>query len=343
MTLVSLFHRFTGPAPPQAPPPKPADEYAIEHRYWSAPLDAWLRSRRFSRRFDPAAELRTGELRVLLSDGGAHAAACLPSGKWLWSAWMTLEVQNADETKKQEGPRLDAVQNFLAAYRYWAPGYGGHVLPKMRLEGDSPGGEMDARQLLEWALPEEVAHLAQWFDDAVFDQRLAVWAVVRLAGSLPDGERLRSLVDIDPSTGMESPAPWAAEWLVGRVYRRWQLSGLIYGFTHHSGIVLDAGPTPRNWLAGLCRPRWPADAAPSEGSYFDLALLVFAEAALRAAGDTREPVEGTKREQYAQAVEGHLRQGLATPHDQGRDLLRCWRIVCARDLGLEAEPLTGGA
>jgi hypothetical protein len=85
MILVSLFHRFAGPAPPQMPPPKSAGEYPIENRYWSAPLDAWLRGRRFSRRFDPAVELCAGQLRVLVSDGGAHAAGPLPSSKWLWS------------------------------------------------------------------------------------------------------------------------------------------------------------------------------------------------------------------------------------------------------------------
>jgi hypothetical protein len=252
---------------------------------------------------------------------------------------MTLEIENAEEKKRQEVPGLDAVQNFLAAYACWAPRYAGHALPEMRSEGDAPVGGPNARQLLERALPEEVAHLAHSFDDALLDQRLAVWAMVRVAGSIPGSERLRSLIDIDPPVGMESGDQWAAEWLADRLYRRWQVSGLVYGFTHHSGIVLDAGVPPRNSLAGLCRPRWPADAAPSEGAYFDMALLVFAEAALRVAAATRRIVGETQREESAAHVLELLRQPLATQHDQGRELLRCWRAVCERDLGLDDKPL----
>ncbi len=329
MNLVSFFHRFLGPPPPETSAPPAATSYPIEERYWSTPIHAFLSSHRFSKRFVSPLPFRAEELSVRLVSGGAHAAGPACATRWLWTAWATVEIGDSSTS-------LNTLQDFLASHHHWAPAYPGQTQPALRHAHDSAAKPLSIRDLMREALPTEVAHLEAAFDDSVFDQRLAVFAVLRAAGKLPCGEALRSLLDVDPPAGMEAPESWTARWLDGRTYDRWANHGLIYGFTHHSGVVLYRDQT---WLGSLCAPRHPVDAAPNQGCYFDLALLVFIGTAL-AVLMRRTPPSGLAtvpaHDHCGASVPGlgELLREPATLVDQGRDLLRVWLRVIQRDLGL---------
>ncbi len=336
MSVVSLFHRFIGPALTGAegiPRYAEASTLPIEQRYWAEPVDSWLRRRRWARHFDPAIALEGASGIVHLTDGGAHAAVVLPDGRALWTVWATMKFP------AQIG--VAAIQSFLAEHHYWAPNYPDHVLPL--LKEVSTGADRSVREILAQALPNAVAHLAESFEQAVFDQRLAVFGALR-TDWLPQGERLRSLLDVDPPAGMEAPAAWTRNWLTGRVYRRWECRGVLWGFTHHSGFVLHPGHT---WMEHLCRPPADPGGPRNGGAYFDLALIAFTEVALEVLARSDTLVAATENDTVSLAVAANdllrrLRSAFPTPIDQGRELLSIWRQACRRDLDpnrtVEGEP-----
>jgi hypothetical protein len=314
MNLISLFHRFVGPPPPEQQPPRPATGYPIEQRYWSAEIDAWPRAHRHQQRIDPPYVLEWEQTPLRLVAGGAFCTRQVTNGDWLWTAWATVEIDAA----------LSVVHRFLAENHYWAPNYPGHMLPLLHDAGN-PQANVRMRDLLALAVPADAAKnesLADFFDRPVFDQRLAVFACLDCGEEpLPDGEALRSLLDVDQPSGMEAPAEWTRAWLDRHTYRRWQEQGVLYGFTHHSGIVLHR---EKSWMGALCLPPEDLDGPRNRGCYFDLALLAFTEAALSVLA-VGSPL--------AAEAAAHLRRVFPTPIDQGRALLALWREVYARDLG----------
>ncbi len=340
MNIVSFFHRFVGPPPPESPASVLAGSLPIEERYWSPPIQDWLLQHRFAADFDPPAEFAAENLTVKLVAGGAHAAGAADEGRWIWTAWITLAVSRpagGDEANTGERTSLFLeTQGFLSQHHYWAPAYPGHSPRRLR---DSSGGETTLAGLLEWALPAEVRHLARSFPSALLDQRLGIWAALDTGGLDLRGESLRSLLDLDPPQGMEAPQAWTSAWLAGRTYERWRLHGIVYGFTHHSGFVLHSG---QPWLERLCRPRRAEEISGSAGVYFDLALLVFSEVALDLATRSGVEISGRSNCEGCRALR-RIQDAFPTAIDQGRDLLRIWRRVCHRDLGLSdfARP-TGG-
>lgn len=315
MNVINFFHRFVGPPPP-TPPKASGAVHPIEQRYWAAPIAEFLDRYRFAHPGDASLCLRGDAIQARIFQGGALAVAHLSTDDWLWVAWLSLEL----EPSTAAPPPLP-VQDFLASYRYWTRAYPGQA------ESRFDDGRTVA-QVLAQSLPPAVAFLQHSFDRCVFDQRLAVFARLDCGSDLPCGESLRALLDLDPPTGMEAPGEWTAQWLQGRLYERWAGYGVLYGFTHHSGFALTSGE-PRPWLDRLCHPRWPLEAPQSQGAYFDLALLVFAEAALHVVADTIDR-EGS-------VLLNRLLGTFATPIDQGRALLDCWRRAYKRDLLLRMD------
>jgi hypothetical protein len=328
MNIITFFHRFLGPQPPPTAEPSPLTAFPIEQRYWGETIDHFLRWNRYARRWDAPAPLQVDSLALQLLDGGAHVAAWYADDTWVWTVWVTLGV--AQDTS------IERIHEFLATYHHWARNYPGHELPKLALT--SPQGErtLAMHELLAFALPDSVKGLSDHFSRAILDQRLAVFATLCCPSGLPRGEALRALLDIDSPTGMEAPDDWTSAWLASRTYNRWERSGVLYGFTHHSGVILHTSST---WLPNLCRPRESAAAPPSEGCYFDLALLSFSEAALEILARTSSgDASSTRQTRAADTVRmtlRRLREAFSTPIDQGRDLLRLWRCVALADLGVD--------
>jgi hypothetical protein len=315
VNLVSFFHRLLGPAPPIRAEYRQACDYPIEQRYWSPCFDDAVHARRWARKFDPPMPLTTTDedCTCSLEHSGAAAFQC-NRGQWLWTVWVTLSLDLPADNS------TPTAQRFLSRYHLWAPNFPGDRLP---LLGDPDGQQLTMRELLPLHLPDDVPWLPTNFDNAVFDQRLGVFAMLSVP-RLPTGEALRSLLDIDPATGMEAPSEWTERWLAGRLYDRWATHGVLWGFTHHSALLLHAG---QDWLGSLCRPAFPPDGPRNQGAYFDLALLAFSEMALAVVA-AQEASAGDPPAKTTVA------KGLSTPIDQGRALLDCWRAAYRRDLSL---------
>ncbi len=330
MNLVSFFHRFLGPPPPESKPAAPVSALPIEERYWSPAIHNWLMRHRYAVDLDPPTEFTTEHVALKLIASGAHAGGAVDNQSWVWTAWITFSIGTTEAQGNNTGSErpISSAQRFLTQYHYWAPPYPGSKLAVLREQG---GAELQLPALFERALPPEVAHLSQSFSSAVFDQRLAVWASLDTGGIELQGESLRSLLDIDPPEGMEAPQAWGAKWLEGRTYERWKLHGIVYGFTHHSGFVLHNG---QSWLERLCRPRPTNELSGSVGAYFDLALLVFSEIALELAAHAGITGPYPREREGCSAALRFILDAFPTPVDQGRDLLRTWRHVYRRDLGL---------
>ncbi len=252
--------------------------------------------------------------------------------RWLWLAWLTVRFTRP--VRGVDSWWLSDVQDAVADLAFWGREYPDHVLPAFTL-GDRPA--LTLIEHLERLLPSDAAHLGPYLRDGVGDRRLAVWSLIDTVPIPDDFEILRSLLDVDPGAGMEAPADWTRDWLRDRLYRRWADSGVLFGFTHHSGVVLRDGAP---WLEGLCRPRYPLDTPGGAGCYFDLALLVFAEAALElevrrlkvsAALGSESPAvhEGAEKLLWA------LGTAVWSPVDQGRLLAQQWRRIVRRDLGID--------
>jgi len=314
MNVITFFHRFLGPPPRPTPGVRAASQLPIEQRYWSEEIDTWLRTHRYQQRIDAPYTLEWEQAPLRLVAGGALCAGQVLNGDWLWTAWATVEIDAG----------LSVVHRFLADNHYWAPNFPGHMLPLLH-DAANPQAELCMRALLALAVPADATTnkcLAGCFDHAVFDQRLTVFACIDCGEDLlPDGEVLRALLDVDAPSGMKAPEVWTDAWLADRTYRRWQEQGVLYGFTHHSGVVVHQ---KKSWMRSLCVPPDDLDGPRSRGCYFDLALMVFTEAALSVLAS---------RSSLATAALAHLRRVFPTPIDQGRALLTLWREVCARDLG----------
>lgn len=353
VALVTMVHRFRGPAPREIG--EREHRVAPEDQYWSPAIDAFLMRGRVARRLpEPTVLCAESEvLKAVQRDRNAHGlvveatdagawpvspvgfrpaqsedSSAPPGDQWVWLAWLTLRL-SVDEADGHD-VALAQVQSFLSEYHVWAPNYSGAPLPVLTSD-DADGGTV--LSVLARCLPPSAQYLTASLDDAVFDQRFGVWALVECGAFPPDDGTLRALIDVDPPFGMGAPAAWQDEWLSGRTYRRWP--EVVYGFTHHSGLVIHAGVP---WLEGLCRPRFPLEGSRGEGCYFDMALLVFGrcalEAEMRGARAARDL--GFTRGVSTDVAEGTLRaldEALWSPADQGRALAELWRRVARSDLG----------
>lgn len=335
MTLVSFFHRFIGPPPPATREPRDLAAYPRTLHYLSPPLDRWVRSRRFARGLDASPPLRSGDCGVRLLQCGAHAAVKLDHERFLWSAWLTAEI---------ESPPTDvgraSVQSFLATAAAWRPLFPGFT--PAELSGRDDDRPATLATLMATCLPGELPReIAPSLDRVAFDDRLCVLAAVDVAAP-DDPESLRAWADVDPPSGSGAGSTWSRRWLSGRVYDRWSAAGTTLVFTHHSCVCFAAAAPP--WLRGLFRPRDDFDGPPSTGAYFDLALLAFAEAALDAMsrGGSLAAHSSNDRE-VADASLQAIRSSLVSVSDQGRAMLGVWRRAMSADLrGLDTSDVTDG-
>ena len=342
-----MVHRFRGPAPRGLEESgRHAEVFpAPESQYWSPVLDAYLMRGRLARRLDMPITLRADSeklkavqrqhkvdsLVVEAVDAGAWPVAPI-DGQWVWLAWLTLRLSVAEADKPQA--TFAQVQTFLADYHLWAPNYVGAQLPVLGSDATAHGTVLD---VLADCLPASAQYLGPSLGDGVFDQRFGVWALVDTGVFPPDERTLRALVDVDPPSGMEAVTAWQDRWLSERIYRRWP--EVIYGFTHHSGVVAHAGLP---WLETLCRPRYPISEPRGAGCYFDMALLVFGECALEAEVRRLRAARGLglADEVPTDVADGTLRalgEVVWSPIDQGRALAALWRRVARSDLGFPKE------
>ena len=357
VATVTMVHRFRGPAPREIGERERVA--APEDQYWSPVIDAFLMRGRLARRLtEPMVlhaesevlktlqhERKARSLVVEATDAGAWPVS--PNGlqsaqtedpsasagdQWVWLAWLTLRL-SVDEADGHDNA-LAQVQSFLSEYHVWAPSYPGAPVPVLASD-DAAGGTI--LSILAECLPPTAQYLTASLKDGIFDQRFGVWALVDSGVFPPDDGTLRALIDIDPPSGMDAPAAWRNDWLSVRTYRRWP--EVVYGFTHHSGLVIHGGVP---WIEGLCRPRFPLEGARGEGCYFDMALLVFGECALEAEVRRMRTASDLGFAQGAsiEIAEGTLRaldEALWSPVDQGRALAALWRRVARSDLGFPEE------
>ena len=144
-------------------------------------------------------------------------------------------------------------------------------------------------------------------------------AIAYSLDNAPGVEALRSLVDVDQSSGFEADKEWASEWLAQRTYRRWKAQGVVYGFTHHSFVGVQ-------WSKEHSRFGIAGQFVPPIGPYFQLALTWLAAHRnhLRGCGAADAGVL---------PLPTALRTGWISHNDQGRALWRTWSGATSLDGG----------
>lgn len=169
----------------------------------------------------------------------------------------------------------------------------------------------------------------------LFDQRMIVFSFARLIEDPPPAW-VYKFFNIDSSSYDLPDKKHVKHFLKHHLYRRWQESGTLYGFTHYSGGCLAVSRQPpsaefsQDWLLGQFRT-----------IYLDLALLLlFQMSTLRQLDRRLTALELSDKAEFMAILTDFTRFVKdwwflrVSDQDQGRELFRLWRTIWEEDYQL---------
>lgn len=242
---------------------------------------------------------------------------------------LTLKTSNTEEVAEV---RFTDLLDFSESFRYIGDLYEGHRDRRACLQVAHREQEMLSAGRLEEFLTYLVGTNNLM---PVFDQRMIVFSFARVEEDLPP-EWVYKFFNVD-SSGYDLPdKKQVKHFLKHNLYRRWQETGTLYGFTHYSGGCLAVSRQPsssefsQDWLLGQFRT-----------IYLDLALLLlFQMSTLRQLDRRLAALDLTDRAGFEAIVADFARFTKdswflrVSDQDQGRELFRLWRTIWEKDYQL---------
>lgn len=254
----------------------------------------------------------------------------------LWGRDMGCLVLDLSLANQIEGTASPAgftdLLDFNESFRYISDLYEGHREQRARLQVFRDGRETLSAGRVE----EFVVHLLE--TDCLtpaFDQRLVVFSFARVEED-PPPEWVYKFFNVDSSVYELPDKKYVKHFLKHNLYRRWQGTGTLYGFTHYSGGCLVASRQPsstefsQDWLLGQFRT-----------IYLDLALILLCQlSTLRRLNSRLTTLDLTNRAgfvailaDFTRFVRDHWLLRVSN-QDQGRELFRLWRTIWEEDYRL---------